>query len=149
MTTDTLSTRPPTLNEIEKASEAASAFARALAHQNLPLRISENGAEVKIDLPPSLGHLLLDLLTHVANGEMVTFVPYGAELTTQQAADILNVSRPFLVKLLKSGDIGHHKVGSHRRISVSDLLEYKVRRDQNRSDGLTELQSLGQEYDAG
>ena len=149
MTTDTLSTRPPTLNEIEKASEAASAFARALAHQNLPLRVSENGAEVKIDLPPSLGHLLLDLLTHVAKGEMVTFVPYGAELTTQQAADILNVSRPFLVKLLNSGDIGHHKVGAHRRISVSDLLEYKDRRDQNRADGLAELQHLGQEYDAG
>ena len=147
--TETLSRRPPTPIEIEKASEAASAFARALAHKNLPLSVNENGSEVRIDLPPSLGLLLLDLLTHVAKGEMVTFVPYGAELTTQQAADILNVSRPFLVKLLDAGEIGHHKVGSHRRISMSDLMEYKSRRDRDRSESIRELQRLGQEFDSG
>ena len=149
MATDTLTRRPPTKNESEKASEAASAFARALAHNALPLRINEKGREVRIDLPSSLGRLLLDLLTHVARGEMVTFVPYGAELTTQQAADVLNVSRPFLIKLLKQEKIPFHKVGSHRRIPMTDLMRYKEQRDRDRSHGLDELQRLGQEYDAG
>lgn len=149
MANNSLSKRPPTLSEREIASEAASTFARALAHHNLPLRVNDNGADVKLDLPSSLGLLLLDLLTHVAKGEMVTFVPYGAELTTQQAADILNVSRPFLVKLLEAGDIEHHKVGSHRRVSMSNLMAYKDHRDKGRSEGLRELQRLGQEFDAG
>jgi excisionase family DNA binding protein len=147
--TDTLTRRPPTKNESEKASQAASAFARALAHNTLPLRINEKGGEVRLDLPPSLGLLLLELLTHVARGEMVTFVPYGADLTTQQAADVLNVSRPFLIKLLTQEQIRFHKVGSHRRISMTDLMRYKKQRDKDRSDGLDELQRLGQEYDAG
>lgn len=149
MATDTLARRPPTKTESEKASQAASAFARALAHNTLPLRIDEDGGEVRVDLPPSLGLLLIDLLTHVARGEMVTFVPYGAELTTQQAADVLNVSRPFLIKLLKQGQIPFHNVGSHRRISINDLIGYRARRDKDRSQGLDELQRLGQEYDAG
>jgi excisionase family DNA binding protein len=147
--TDTLKRRPPTKIESEKASQAASAFARALAHNALPLRINEKGQDVRLDLPPSLGLLLLDLLTHVARGEMVTFVPYGAELTTQQAADVLNVSRPFLIKLLKQEQIPFHKVGSHRRLSTTDIMRYKEQRDKGRSQGLDELQRLGQEYDAG
>ena len=79
---------------------------------------------------------------------MITLVAYGAELTTKEAADLLNVSRPFLIKLLDEGVIGHHKVGSHRRICASELLAYKARRNQDRCAALTELQCLGQEFDA-
>ena len=147
--TETLSRRPPTPDEIKTASEAASAFARALTHDDLPINVLQNGTECRIKLPRPLGMLLLDLLTHVAKGEMVTFVPYGAELTTQQAADILNVSRPFLVDLLKSGQIEYHKVGTHRRVYMNDLMRYKNRREGNRTEGLKDLQRLGQEYDAG
>jgi excisionase family DNA binding protein len=149
VTTDTLAKRPPTQTEIKKASEAASAFARALTHRALPLRISGNGEEARVDLPASLGFLLLDLLTHVARGQMVTLVPYGAELTTQEAADVLNVSRPFLIKLLQEGEIPFHKVGSHRRVSMTDIMKYKDQRDQRRSDALDRLQRLGEEFDAG
>ena len=106
-------------------------------------------AKSEIDLPRSLALLVVDLLAHIARGEMVTFVPYGAALTTQQAADVLNVSRPFLIKLLEEEEIPFHKVGSHRRISMMALMQYKNDRDKTRAQALNELQRLGQEYDAG
>lgn len=150
MTTEALSERLPTLDETQKASEASVAMARALTDEGaLPLMLEEDGGAVRIELPPAVGQILLDLLSHIARGEMVTFVPYGAELTTQKAADLLNVSRPFLTKLLEGGDIPFHKVGSHRRVRVEDLLAYKERRDRGRTEALRELQRLGQEYDAG
>ncbi len=143
-----LSERPPTETEVREASEAVRALASALTPKGLPFAVRKDGDQVAIDLSPSLGQLILDVLAHVARGEMVTFVPYGAELSTKEAADLLNVSRPFLVKLLDAGDIDFHRVGSHRRIKAVDLLEYKRRRDGERSDALDKLQKLGQEFDA-
>ena len=148
MAAEALSERLPTPDETQKASEAITAMARALTDEGV-LKISEDDGEVQIELPPAVGQLLLDLLAHIARGEMVTFVPYGAELTTQKAADLLNVSRPFLTKLLESGEIQFHRVGSHRRVRVEDMLDYKERRDSERTNALKELQRLGQEYDAG
>ncbi len=143
-----LSQRLPTPEETSKASEAISAMARALTDEGILLRMSEGHGEVRIELPPALGELLLDVLAHIARGEMVTFVPYGTELTTQQAADLLNVSRPFLTKLLKNEEIPFHRVGSHRRVLVNDLLAYKALRDRKRESALKKLQRLDQEYDA-
>lgn len=91
---------------------------------------------------------MLDVLTHVARGEMVTFVPYGAELTTKEAADLLNVSRPFLVAMLEDGRLPFHKVGSHRRVRARDLLAFRERRDAERADALRDLQRMGQEFDS-
>ena len=149
MATDALSRRLPTEDETEKASEAVSALSKSVTQQGvLPLQIRQDGGELLIELPPAVGELMLDVLMHVARGEMVTLVPYGAELTTQRAADLLNVSRPFLTKLLESQVIPFHKVGTHRRVRVNDLLKYKEQRDRSRAEGLKELQRLGQEYDA-
>jgi excisionase family DNA binding protein len=123
-------------------------LAVALTAEGLPFSVNKDGDRTEIELAPALGQLMLDVLTHIARGEMVTFVPYGAELTTKEAADLLNVSRPFLVSLLTSGKIPHHKVGSHRRIKASDLLSFRAERDAVRASALDELQDLGQEFDA-
>jgi len=148
MSEQALSERPPTENEVRQASEAARALATALTPKGLPFSVRRDGDLTEIDLPPALGQLVLDVLTHVARGEMVTFVPYGAELTTKEAADLLNVSRPFLVAMLEAGDIPFHKVGSHRRVRASDLLAFRVTRDAERAEALRTLQRLGQEFDA-
>jgi excisionase family DNA binding protein len=137
MTAEALSERLPTSDEAAVASEAVGAMAKALTSQGaLPIKLTENSNEVQ-------------LLTHIARGEMVTFVPYGAELTTQKAADILNVSRPFLTKQLEEKKIPFHRVGTHRRIRAEDLFAYKAKRDSERAEALKNLQRLGQEYDAG
>jgi len=147
MSEQALSERPPTETEVRQASEAARALATALTPEGLPFSVNKNGDRIEVDLPPALGQLVLDVLTHVGRGEMVTFVPYGAELTTKEAADLLNVSRPFLVSLLNEGRIAHHKVGSHRRIRACDLLDFRAQRDAERSAAMRDLQRLGQEFE--
>ncbi|WP_294107980.1 helix-turn-helix domain-containing protein [Sphingomonas sp.] len=143
-----LSERPPTDREIRQASEAARLLATALTPEGLPVSVSRDGDTAQVELPPALAQLVLDVLTHVGRGEMVTFVPYAAELTTKEAADLLNVSRPFLIAMLDRGEIPFHKVGSHRRIRAADLLVYREARDAARAEALRELQRLGQEFDA-
>ncbi|WP_248285215.1 helix-turn-helix domain-containing protein [Alteriqipengyuania abyssalis] len=141
--------RPPTEDEAQKAGEALEALASALTPAGaLPIQVTSNGETTRIELPKALGQLVLDLLAHVSREEMVTFVPYGAELTTNQAADLLNVSRPHLIKLLNDQEIDFHKVGSHRRVKSEDVLAYKRKRDTARSSALDRMQQLGQEADA-
>ena len=96
-------------------------------------------------IPPSLYAVLVEALRLLTEGNGVSVLPVAAELTTQQAADLLNVSRPFVVKLLEDGGIPFHKVGSHRRISLQDLLAYKARRDGHARDTLQQLITESQE----
>lgn len=147
MSDQALSERPPTEAEVRQASEAARALATALTPNGLPFSVNQNGNRIEIDLPPALGQLVLDVLTYVARGEMITFVPYGAELTTKEAADLLNVSRPFLISMLDDAKIPFHKTGSHRRIRACDLLDFRAKRDAERAAALRELQRLGQAFD--
>lgn len=98
-----------------------------------------------IELPESLFNLLRQVVHNMAQGKAVTLVPSSRMLTTQQAADILNVSRPFLVKLLEAGELPFVKVGSHRRIRLDELITYKRLRDSQRRQGLARLTQLGEE----
>ena len=81
----------------------------------------------------------MELLRHIGKGDAVTLVPISQMLTTQQAADILNVSRPYLITLLERGEIQFELVGRHRRIKAEDLFAYKRERDTKRSDALAAL----------
>lgn len=105
--------------------------------------IREDG--VPLPLPGSVAGLLAQVVHELAHGHAVSITPIRAELTTQQAADLLNVSRPFLIKLLETGEIPFHRVGSHRRVRSQDVLAYRRRRDQERRLALAEMLREAQE----
>lgn len=141
-----LTHRLPTREEVTNAADAAAVLASARA-ENGALAIGGLNAR-PVNLSTAIADLIIDLLRHIANGDMVTLVPIGAMLTTQQAADILNVSRPHLSKLLKDGEIPFIPVGSHRRVMHKDLMAYKKKRDALRVKALDDLARRGQEFDA-
>jgi excisionase family DNA binding protein len=136
-------------------SEVAQASSRALssllkAGEDLSVRlveVGETGVETAplVRLPAPAVQLLMRILREMARGNAVTLLPHHAELTTQQAADILNVSRPHLIKLLEADAIPYHRVGTHRRVRFEHVLEYKQRTDEARRKSLAELADLSQE----
>jgi excisionase family DNA binding protein len=98
-----------------------------------------------IKLPAAAVALLVRILEEMARGNAVTLIPVHAELTTQEAADMLNVSRPSLIQLLEEGKIEYRKVGTHRRVRFEALMKYKRRADANRRAVLEELAAYDQE----
>jgi excisionase family DNA binding protein len=109
--------------------------------------VADDGSEQSVTIPATAFHLLVDILSQMAQGNAVTFIPIHAELTTQEAADLLNVSRPFVIKLIESKQIPARKVGRHRRIRFEDLMKYKERTDAERLRVLDELALQAQELD--
>jgi excisionase family DNA binding protein len=98
-------------------------------------------------IPPPVQELLLAILKNLQEGQAISVVPEHRQLTTQRAADILGVSRPFLVGILEGGDIPFSMTGSHRRIYLRDLLDYKRRRDAARHEAINSMAKA--EMDAG
>lgn len=90
-------------------------------------------------LPKSVFHVLVAVAHAMANGQSISIVHYDQALTTQQAAEILQVSRPYLIQLLEQGKIPYEKVGTHRRVRMKDVLRYKEQRDRIRAEALDEL----------
>ncbi len=104
-----------------------------------------NPAGEVTEIPESVFLLLERIIEVLARGDAITVVPVGKELTTQQAANILNVSRQYVVRLLDSGSIPYRRTGTHRRIRMEDLLAYKSRRDRDRMESLDDLSRLSQQ----
>jgi excisionase family DNA binding protein len=138
--------RLPSASEKEVANHLRQILA-AHAAGDAKLRVMDEATKqlVGITLSPALSNLLMELLRHIGSGDAVTLVPVSKMLTTQQAADILNVSRPFLISLLERDEIPHDLVGRHRRIKADDLFAYKRIRDEKRSRALSELAKMDAE----
>ncbi len=100
----------------------------------------------RLELPVSIYKVLVAAVAAMARGDSVSIVPLHHELTTQQAADLLGVSRPHLVKLLDTDEIPHHKTGTHRRVYLDDLLRYRDLRDAQRREALRELTRKSAEF---
>lgn len=136
----------PSEAEVVQAKES---LRRLAAHVKDVVGVRSAGSEETIELPGIAVRMLVDLLRQLAAGNAVTMIPIHAELTTQQAAELLGVSRPFLIKQLDDGVIPHRKVGRHRRVLFSDLMAYKRSMDVGREQALDELAEQAQELDMG
>lgn len=142
----TQSTRIPTEEESLLSKESSRVLAAHISHNVQRLKIVEaDGSEQDTIIPAAAYRLFVDILTQMSLGNAVTIIPIHAELTTQEAADLINVSRPFLIKQIEAGEIPHHKVGRHRRVRLTDLMEYKTRIDCEREEVLDELVQLSEE----
>ena len=136
----------PTVDDARLAKMSSRRLAPFL-NRNLLVRLADS--DEAVELPAAAVGLLVDLLSAMAEGNAVTLIPIHAELTTQQAADLLGVSRPFLVKQLEEDAIPYRKVGTHRRVLFSDLMAYKREMDRKRLEVLDELAAQAQELDMG
>lgn len=135
-----------TPTESDKAKAAVCLQTMALSDG--PLRVTlerDDHTVAQLDVPPLALTLLRYILSEVARGNAVAALPVTTELTAREAAELLNVSRPYMIGLLEQGLIPHRQVGSHRRIKLQDVVSYKSSRDIEREKIMDELVSLGQE----
>ncbi len=136
----------PTVEDTRLAKTSSRRLA-PFSNRNLLVRLADT--DETVELPATAVRLLVDLLSAMAEGNAVTLIPIHAELTTQQAADLLGVSRPFLVKQLQENAIPFRKVGTHRRVLFNDLMTYKREMDRKRLEALDELTAQAQELGMG
>lgn len=115
----------------------------------LTLRVQEAEQEKPTELPAGAVALLMNILEAMAAGRGITIIPENAELTTFEAADVLKVSRPYLIKLLDEGAMPFRRVGKHRRIRMEDVMAYKARDDRERDAVMDQLVREAQEQDMG
>ena len=143
----------PTAADALLAKESGRRLSQYLASQtgkNLRVRIEpEDGAQESFPIPIAAFRLLNDILLEMAKSNAVALIPVQAELSTQQAADVLDVSRPFLIDQLEKGAMPFRKVGTHRRVLLKDLMEYKASQKHKRLKALEELSALDQELGLG
>lgn len=142
----------PVEREVEAAVQGQRALAAYLATkfetQSILIFDDQNQAH-QVELPTSALRLLVDVLAELADGNAVQVVPIHAELTTQEAADLLNVSRPHIVKLLEEGLLPFHRTGKHRRVRFADLMQFKTERERASEQAMEELAKQAQQLAMG
>src|SRR4051812_20307076 len=143
----------PSRKTAQEAQEALRSLGRLRGDQRAATRVQirpeGSNADVGVTVPREAFELFLEILGQMANGNAVTIVPVHAELTTQQAADLLNVSRPYLVGLLDEGKIPFRMVGAHRRVKAADLIAYQQRDEAKRKKVLDELTAEAEKHGLG
>ena len=146
---------PLPLNDLvtPQAAEAAvlTLVQQLLGQQSTRLELvglSSDGEKEAVELPASVLDALRLLIFYLAQGDTVKLVPIRKEISTQEAADLLNVSHQYLMRLLEQGDIPYQQVGTHRRIRFLDVMAYKQRRDADRAEGLRRMVRLCEEAGA-
>jgi excisionase family DNA binding protein len=141
---------PKAAEQAQAALRILSSLSRRKLAQGIRVQPEGNNDEgVSVTVPREAFELFLEVLGQTANGNAVTIVPVHAELTTQQAADLLNVSRPFLIGLLTTGKLAFRLVGSHRRVKFADLMAFKEADDKTRREALDALTEEGQKLELG
>lgn len=139
-----LITPPETPQESELARNSSRLLAACIGHgPTARLRVIDGKDEIEV--PVAALRMLVDILANMAAGNAMSLMPIHAELTTQEAADFLNVSRPYFIGLLDRGELAHHKVGTHRRVYFRDLLAYHEAELKKSHEALNELAKLSQE----
>lgn len=134
---------PPSSEDRQIAAESSHLLAALIGRgETAQLRLVDGDQDITV--PVSAMRMLVGILAHMADGESMTLIPQHVELTTQQAADFLNVSRPYFVKLLEEGKLAFHKVGSHRRVYFRDLMAYKEQSMDESKQALAELTAQSQ-----
>ena len=142
--------RLPTQMEVEEAKVFSRTLSKFASTDRAQLSIKgANGEADDIILQGHVLQILLDVLSEMSKGNAISLIPHHQEISTQEAANLLNVSRPFLVGLLENGEIPFRKVGAHRRVKLTDVLEYKDQSDAKRLQALNDLTALSQEEGMG
>jgi excisionase family DNA binding protein len=136
----------PTEEDVRLAAETGRELGPYVG-QMINVTINESGHVVR--LPATALKLLVYLLGQMAAGNAVTLIPIHAELTTQEAADLLNVTRPFLVAEIEAGRLPCRRVGTHRRVLFADVMDYKKRMDAERERALDQLAKEAQDLNLG
>ncbi len=152
MSDETLETMTPNATESSLAREASRRLAlylQAKRKLRLGIVLLDKSDDEPVALPPAVLRLVHSILDQLGKGNAVTLLAAEAELTTQEAADLLRVSRPFLVRLLDEGAIPHRKVGKHRRVLLQHLLEYQRQAAAHQRAALDELAAQAQELNMG
>lgn len=140
----------PTPAEVEQAKLSSRTLSKYADVERVQLSLrGSNGDSDELVLPGHVLQILLDVLSEISQGNAISLIPYHQEISTQDAANLLNVSRPFLVRLLEEGKIPFRKVGAHRRVLLQDVLAYKEKTDHHRRQALDELAELSQQEDMG
>lgn len=150
MTVGAVNAETPSAHVVDLAAQALERIRSYLrSHPDGPADVRVTVADTpgeELTVPREAVLVLARALSHLADGHAVAVLPADTELTTQQAADVLNVSRPFLIRLLEAGEIQYRMVGSHRRVDLQSLLQYKRADDARTLRAANELTAFDEEH---